>query len=182
MSTPNKRKSAAPQPNLDDSLNPPPNKAIVTSNTLICLPTTSFKARALEEIQQQVELFTMTKADQANRTVDLTTDNADTEEANADISIPEDFEAMLVDYIDNEEFQDTAATTHEADKEPARIAPQEQILPRWLFIPKTDNQTELIENAESAAITNSFTANFTASGGIIFQPFTLEAHESLHGF
>ncbi|KAL7723391.1 hypothetical protein ACLKA6_006039 [Drosophila palustris] len=87
---------------------------------------------------------------------------------------------MLVDYITNEESQVTAATTNEADKEPARIAPQEQdiatttnepdkeparnapqeqILPRSLFIPRTDNATVLIENAEGVAGTNSFTAN-----------------------
>ncbi|KAL7726724.1 hypothetical protein ACLKA6_012801 [Drosophila palustris] len=100
-------------------------------------------------------------------------------EAIADISNPEEIEAMLVDYITNEESQDTAALTNEADKEPARIAPQEQILPRSLFIPKTDNATDLIENAEGVAGTNSFTANFTASGGIIIQPLTLEAHDVL---
>ncbi|KAL7726706.1 hypothetical protein ACLKA6_012783 [Drosophila palustris] len=83
---------------------------------------------------------------------------------------------MLVDYITNEESQDTAALTNEADKEPARIAPQE---PRLLFIPKTDNATDLIENAEGVAGTSSCTANFTASGGIIIQRLTLEAHDVL---
>ncbi|KAM8701786.1 hypothetical protein ACLKA7_007660 [Drosophila subpalustris] len=199
MSTLNKRKSATPQPNLDNSLNPPPNKATVISNTLISRPITSLKAKALDEIQQQVELFTATKANQPNRNVDSTSDNSDLEVI-ADTSFPEEIEAMLVDYITNEESQVTAATTNaadkepaciapqeqdtatitnEPDKEPARNAPQEQILPRSLFIPRTDNATALIENAEGVAGSNSFTANFTASGGIIIQPLTLEAHAVL---